>query len=123
MLFPHCLRVKRTSKNFDLVCQSAFENPRSCTIRSAAKIWNFSILAIPPAKKSSSPIDTTSGASMVAMAKKPARKRFVVFVTLDEPTERALQKFLDAQRIPPERSAVGFTAIVEFLKREGYAPE
>lgn len=54
-------------------------------------------------------------------AEKP--KRNVVFVTLDDETEAAFQKFIGDQRIPPERSAVGLTAIVEFLKREGYSPE
>jgi hypothetical protein len=66
---------------------------------------------------------------MVTMAKSTKRgaksekpKRNVVFVTLDEATEAALQRFLAAQRIPPERSAVGFAAIVEFLSKEGYPP-
>ena len=64
---------------------------------------------------------------MVAMSKqkKPdaeKRKRAVVFISLDDPTEAALQKFLAAQRIPPDRSAVGFAALIEFLKREGFPP-
>ena len=65
---------------------------------------------------------------MVGMGKqKPEadkkRNRNVIFVTLDESTEAALRKFLADQRIPPDRSAVAFTAIVEFLTREGYKPE
>ena len=64
---------------------------------------------------------------MLAMTtpKKPAagkkaekRKRNVIFVTLDEDTEALLQKFLDGQRVPPDRSAVAYTALVEWLKRE-----
>jgi hypothetical protein len=47
---------------------------------------------------------------MLTMSKrkpKPAdstekRKRNVIFITLDDPTEAALQRFLDKQRITPE---------------------
>jgi hypothetical protein len=66
---------------------------------------------------------------MVAMSEKPKPKkgkvkrvRNVVFVTLDDATETALEKFRASQRIPPERSAVGFAALVEFLTREGFKP-
>lgn len=51
------------------------------------------------------------------------RKRNVVFVSLDDATEDALQRFLKSQRVPPDRGAVGFTAIVEFLTREGFRPD
>jgi hypothetical protein len=50
------------------------------------------------------------------------RKRNVIFVTLDDATEAALQQFIKSQRIAPERSAIGFAALVEFLTREGFAP-
>lgn len=49
-------------------------------------------------------------------------KRNVVFVTLDEATESALERFIASQRVRPERAAVGFAALVEFLTREGFPP-
>jgi len=62
---------------------------------------------------------------VLAVAKRPAKpdpakKRNVVFVTLDDATEEALQRFIEAQRIRPDRSAVGQAAIVEFLEKEGF---
>jgi len=60
---------------------------------------------------------------MVSMSKQkptPKRERKVVFVSLDDDTDAALEQFRKAQRISPERSAVGYTAIIEFLRREGY---
>jgi len=46
------------------------------------------------------------------------RKRNAIFVTLDEDTEARLQRFIDRQRVKPDRAAVAFTALVEFLDRE-----
>jgi hypothetical protein len=65
---------------------------------------------------------------MTGMAKQPKKvsekpKRNVVFITLDDATETALQHFIDAQPVKPERSAVGFTALVDFLKRQGFPVE
>jgi len=60
---------------------------------------------------------------MVGMPKQPSkpaaekRKRNTVFITLDDATEARLQKFLDSQRVKPDRAAVGLTAILEFLDR------
>jgi hypothetical protein len=65
-------------------------------------------------------------ASMVGMAKQkpaPKKKRISVFLSLDEPTEAALLAFIDAQRVKPSAPAVAFTALVEFLRKEGYPPE
>jgi hypothetical protein len=50
---------------------------------------------------------------------KPAKKRNVIFVTLDEGTEWRLQQLIDRHRIKPDRAAVAFTAIIELLDREG----
>lgn len=50
------------------------------------------------------------------------KKRNAIFVSLDDDTEAAIREFIAAQRIPPDRSAVGFTALVELLTREGYLP-
>ena len=66
---------------------------------------------------------------MVRMAKKPTkpadeagkRKRNAVFVTLDEATEARLQRFIDAQRVKPDRASVVLTALLEFLDREDAA--
>ncbi len=65
---------------------------------------------------------------MTAMAKEkpkpveskpePKRKRNVVFVSLDDETNARLQRFLDKQRIAPDRAAVAFAALIEFLDRE-----
>ncbi len=48
----------------------------------------------------------------------PKRKRNVVFVSLDDETNARLQRFLDKQRIAPDRAAVAFAALIEFLDRE-----
>lgn len=45
------------------------------------------------------------------------RRRHAVFVTLDDATEARLQRFIDGQRVKPDRAAVAFTALVEFLDR------
>lgn len=46
------------------------------------------------------------------------RKRNAIFVTLDDAIEARLQRFIDRQRIKPDRAAVAYTALVEFLDRE-----
>lgn len=46
------------------------------------------------------------------------KKRHVVFLTLDDIIEARLQRFIDRQRIKPDRAAVGLTALIEFLERE-----
>ena len=59
---------------------------------------------------------------MLVMAeKKPSaekKKRNVIQITLDDAAERALQEFLDRQRVKPDRAAVALTALLEFLDRE-----
>ncbi len=65
-------------------------------------------------------------ASMVGMAKQksePKKKRLSVFLSIDEATGAALQRFIDAQRVKPTAPAVAFTALVEFLRKEGFPPE
>ena len=71
---------------------------------------------------------------MVAMAKKktpitpkdggePAKKkRNVIFISLSDADEAALQALINTHRIKPDRSAVGYTALIELLKREGFDP-
>ena len=59
---------------------------------------------------------------MVSMAKSPRkpsdkRKRFHIFITLDESTEGRLQAFLDRHRVKPDRAAVAYTALLEFLDK------
>lgn len=62
---------------------------------------------------------------MVGMAKTPKkqapapdkRKRNTIFITIDDATEDRLQRFLDSQRVKPDRAAVGLTALLEFLDR------
>lgn len=50
------------------------------------------------------------------------KKRYTVFITLDDATEAALVRFIADQRVRPERAAVGLTALTEFLTKEGYLP-
>lgn len=45
------------------------------------------------------------------------RKRNAIFLTLDDAIESRLQKFLDSQRVKPDRAAVALTALIEFLDR------
>lgn len=61
---------------------------------------------------------------MVGMAKTPnakasadKKKRNTIFITLDEATEERLVRFMDSQRVKPDRAAVGLTALLEFLDR------
>lgn len=60
---------------------------------------------------------------MLDMAKKqtakPAekKKRNAIFLTLDDATEARLLRFIDSQRVKPDRAAVGLTALLEFLDR------
>ena len=59
---------------------------------------------------------------MVRMAKSPKggagkRKRYHIFITLDEETEKRLQAFLDRHRVRPDRAAVAYTALLEFLDK------
>ncbi len=58
---------------------------------------------------------------MRVMAKQkdePKRKRNSIFLTLDDATEEKLQRFLNKQRVKPDRAAVALTALIEFLDRE-----
>lgn len=50
------------------------------------------------------------------------KKRNVIFLTLSDADEAALLAFIGTHRIKPDRSAVGYTALVELLKREGFDP-
>lgn len=43
-----------------------------------------------------------------------------VFVRLDDETGAALAKFVAAQKVPPERTAVIVIALRQFLAAEGY---
>jgi predicted transcriptional regulator len=64
---------------------------------------------------------------MVGMARspkppKPPKKSRgpVLFIRLDDRTEAELVAFMRAQRVEPDRSAVGLKALHEFLEREGF---
>ena len=65
---------------------------------------------------------------MLAVSKKKqkpdavAKRRNVVFITIDDATEAALQEFIEAQRIKPDRASVGLAAMIELLEREGFLP-
>ena len=59
---------------------------------------------------------------MIQMAKSPKRgagkrKRFHIFITLDEETEERLQAFLNRHIVKPDRAAVAYAALLEFLER------
>jgi hypothetical protein len=53
-----------------------------------------------------------------ADGEKEKRRRNVIFISLDDRIEAALQKFLSRHRVKPDRSAVGLAALIEFLERE-----
>lgn len=57
-------------------------------------------------------------------AGKPAKKPRgpVVFISLDDDTEAALQSFIAAQPVSPDRAAVGLTALRRFLSEHGHFP-
>jgi rRNA pseudouridine-1189 N-methylase Emg1 (Nep1/Mra1 family) len=52
--------------------------------------------------------------------KKP--KPPVLYLRVSEEHEAALQAFISAQRIKPDRTAVGLTALEELLAKEGFWP-
>lgn len=70
---------------------------------------------------------------MPVMGRKPKAKsadaaggkprRNVIFITLDGPTEDAVTRFINSQRVKPDRAAVGLTALLEFLDKVGFSPE
>lgn len=55
---------------------------------------------------------------LMAKDKKTDKKRNTIQITLNPAVETRLQKFLDRQRIKPDRAAVALTALLEFLDRE-----
>ncbi len=62
---------------------------------------------------------------MQVMAKEPKKpvakpRGPVLFVRLDDQTESELVAFIRAQRVEPDRSAVGMKALHEFLVKEGF---
>lgn len=63
---------------------------------------------------------------MATMSKKresmPKSKANVLFMRLSQDVENALVAFQNAQRVKPDRTAIGLTALLEFLEREGYWP-
>lgn len=68
--------------------------------------------------KKPKPTDQNAPQPPPPAADKEKRKRNAIFVTLDEATEVRLQRFIDQQRVKPDRAAVAFTALLEFLERE-----
>ena len=61
---------------------------------------------------------------MGCMSKKPANadKPPVLYLRLTPEHEAALQSFMSRQRVKPDRTAVGLTALEEFLSKEGDWP-
>lgn len=56
-------------------------------------------------------------------AKKTSKDRGpALFVRIDDDTEAALQDFIGAQDVPPDRQAVGLKALHEFLAKRGHWP-
>lgn len=54
---------------------------------------------------------------------KPAKDRGpVLYIRLDDPTEAALQAFIKAQTVEPDRTAVGLKSLHEFLTKHGFWP-
>jgi hypothetical protein len=46
----------------------------------------------------------------------------VLFVRLDDATRAAIQAFIRAQTVPPDRSSVARQALHEFLRAQGFWP-
>lgn len=67
---------------------------------------------------------------MIGMADPPKKKKPskskgrnpVVFLTLDLATDAALQAFIAAQPVEPDRSAVALKALRRFLMDQGFPP-
>lgn len=62
---------------------------------------------------------------MLAVMSKPKKpvaesKNPVLHMRMPDFLEQALQAFIADQRVPPDRTAVGLTALEEFLRKEGY---
>lgn len=49
-------------------------------------------------------------------------KRLVLYMQITQAHEDALTAFIAAQRIKPDRTAVGLTALEELLAKEGFWP-
>lgn len=54
--------------------------------------------------------------------KTPKDRGPVLYLRLSPEHEAALQAFVNAQRIKPDRTAVGLTALEELLQKEGFWP-
>jgi hypothetical protein len=56
--------------------------------------------------------------------KKPGAKDRgpVLYLRLDEELEAALQAFIAAQTVPPDRTAVGLKALQDLLQKHGHWP-
>jgi hypothetical protein len=52
----------------------------------------------------------------------PDAKVPILYLRLPAELEAALQQFIAAQRIKPDRTAVGLTALEELLAKEGFWP-
>lgn len=46
----------------------------------------------------------------------------ILYLRLDDALEAAIQKFIKAQVVPPDRTAVGIIALQQFLERQGLWP-
>jgi hypothetical protein len=53
---------------------------------------------------------------------KTRKERHVIFMTLDESTEKALKEFISSHPVEPDRAAVGLKALRELLKAHGFYP-
>lgn len=55
--------------------------------------------------------------------KRPAEERGpILYLRIDKQTDAAIQSFIASQLVPPDRTAVGLSAIHEFLTKHGYWP-
>lgn len=54
---------------------------------------------------------------------KDKKPRAVVFITLDDATAAALEEFIAAQPVEPDRAAVGLKALRRFLTDQGFPPK
>lgn len=63
---------------------------------------------------------------MTQPKKKPNReaksRQPSMYLRYDEATDEAVRAFIAAQPVPPDKNAVGLTALHQFLERHGFWP-
>jgi hypothetical protein len=67
--------------------------------------------------------DKKAGRKSAAAPTTTKRERNVLYVTMDDATARALEAFIAAQPAPPTGPSTGLSALIKFLKEQGFDPK